>query len=175
MAVTIPIDWESSQTRFHIIILLCNVSRFTYCIVICSWGFSKPMRNENSANVHPSNRRKARSYPHTNSQLQQEKRYPWGIQQLVSTHSNCNSMGGGGGGGGFLGSQKSKGHVRAKFQFSGEGGNSWVVKTQSAKLWPTFHFREGYGVFLTTQELAKWAKNLPHSGSRCIADSLSHT
>ena len=39
----------------------------------------------------------------------------------------------------FLGSQNSKCQVQAKFQW-GEGGYSWVVKTQSAKSWPNFNF-----------------------------------
>ena len=47
------------------------------------------------------------------------------------------------GGGEFLGSQNSKCQVLAKFQFSGGGGYSWVVKTHSTKSWPNFNLRGG--------------------------------
>ena len=52
------------------------------------------------------------------------RRYPWGIQRLVSTYSNSNGRG---------------------------GGYSCQVKTQSAKIWPTFHFRWGGGLFCSSQ------------------------
>ena len=74
------------------------------------------------------------------------RRYPWGIQYLVSTHPNGER------GAVFLGSQNSKCQVLANFYFRGGGGGSWgyswVVKTQSAKFWPIFIFREGEGGIL---------------------------
>ena len=122
MAATIPIDRESSQTRFHAMILLYNVSRFSYCIVICSWSFSKTMRNENSANVHPSNRRKARSYPHTYSQLQQGKTMQKKELVVGSTYKNKLTVNG----------------TKSSFRFSGSFRFS-----ESFRLGGSFRFR-GY-------------------------------
>ena len=83
------------------------------------------------------------------------RRYPGGIQQLVSTHSNCNPVVVVGEGV-FLGSQKSKCQVLSKFQFLGwvgEWGYSWVVKTQSAKFCPNFNFfGGGGGIFFGSQK-----------------------
>ena len=61
------------------------------------------------------------------------RRYPWGIQWLVSTHSNFSW------GVLSLGSQNSKWQVLTNFSLG--GGYSWVVKTQSAKYCPIFHFK----------------------------------
>ena len=67
-----------------------------------------------------------------NKNQKQTRRYPWGIQRLVSTHPNCNILFSGVGGGVFLDSQNSKCQVLANFLFSGVGGgvflgsqNSW--------------------------------------------------
>ena len=46
------------------------------------------------------------------------------------------------GGGVFLPSQKPKCQDLSKYEFSG-GGCSCQVKSQSAKIWPTFHFQGG--------------------------------
>ena len=78
-------------------------------------------------------------------------------------------------------------------------GSSWVVKSQSAKFWPSFHFFiggvvktqsakfwpsfhwGGRGYSLVVQMrigiLGKMSKifAMLYSGSPCIADSLSHT
>ena len=81
--------------------------------------------------------------------------------------------------------------------------DSWLLKTQSAKFWPNFHFQvgvgggrqwggrgeaegrerggEGWGEGESFEKnrvfLAKWAKKIakPNSGRPCIVDSLSHT
>ena len=47
-----------------------------------------------------------------------------------------------------MGTQKSKCQILAKFSLGVGGGYSLVVKTQSAKFWPSFHFR-GEGVWPT--------------------------
>ena len=94
------------------------------------------------------------------------------------------SLGGRGAGGVFLGSwvvknQSSK--FWPSFHFFGRGGYSWVVKTQSAKFWPSFHGggrgEGGSWVQMGIGILGKMSKNfaMPYSGSPCIADSLSHT
>ena len=86
------------------------------------------------------------------------RRYSWGIQRLVSTHSNCYFSWGGGV------------FFKLKVPSSGQlfiwgGGSSWVVKTQSAKFWPTFHWGGGilgYAKFWPTfhwgggRELYSW-------------------
>ena len=66
-----------------------------------------------------------------------------------------------------------------KFEWGG-AGYAWVVKTQSAKIWPTFHWGGG-GVFLGSQ-IVNWYSwqneqnfAMRYTGGPCIADSLSHT
>ena len=66
----------------------------------------------------------------------------------------------------FLGSQNSKCQALAKFQFSvgGVGGRySWVVKTESAKLWSNFNFQGGYSWVIKT-EIAKYLPNFNLGG-----------
>ena len=84
------------------------------------------------------------------------RRYPWGIQRLVSTHSNCYPFVQFLWGGVFLDSQNSNCQGVAKFSLGGR--DSWVVKMR-------------IGI------LGKLSKNfaMPYSGTPCIADSLSHT
>ena len=116
----------------------------------------------------------------------QTRQYPWGIQQLVSTHpfSPCSwpkCLGGV-----LLATQNSKCQVLTKFAFGSV--YSWQPKTQSPKSWSNFHFRGkggilgnlipklckssrrssnpagvGRGVFFAKNRvfLAKWAKNSP--------------
>ena len=97
------------------------------------------------------------------------RRYPWGIQRLVSTYSNCNPVLGSqnskcqdlpkfllGGGGVFCSSQNSKCQDLLKCKFSG-GGAWWRVfcssQTQSANIYLNFNFQggEGYSCQVKTQ------------------------
>ena len=76
------------------------------------------------------------------------------------------------GGGVFLGSQNSKCQV-----FIGGEGGSWVVKTQSAKFWPSFHWGGGggKGVFFGSPNENWYSWQNEQNICRAIADSLSHT
>ena len=67
--------------------------------------------------------------------------YPWEIQQLVSTYSNCNPV---------CTTQNAKCQDPAKFQFwglgwGGVGSCSVPVKTESAKIWLNFNLEVGVG------------------------------
>ena len=70
----------------------------------------------------------------------------------------------------------SLGDTAISFHF---GGYSWVVKTQSTKFWPKFHWGGGYSwvVKMRIGILGKMSKDfaMPYSGNPYITDSCSHT
>ena len=73
----------------------------------------------------------------------QTRRYLWGIQRLVSTHSNSNP----GGGGVIWATKNSKSQVLANFSLG--GGDSWLLKKKlkMPSSGPFFHFPwRGVGV-----------------------------
>ena len=86
--------------------------------------------------------------------------YPWEIQRLVSTYSNCNPVCSSSRGGGcsvVVKTQSAK--ISLNFNFQRGGGISVVVKTESAKISLNFNFQRGGISVVVKTESAKISLN----------------